>query len=375
MKKIINYLIVIMCCIFTFINVNAAASEFSSLLDFEYDFDTKEIYVILGFDGEPAYKVKQTVIYDNKYIELKDAICQEDFEMVDKSSQMDGNDIVSNYTCESPSIYDDTKYLLLVFKMKDNYKVGKSAYITVKDIVAYGEEFKYRDTGKYIIVKRDKPLELTIIPKDYNDSIKFRLWMEDNIVFICFGFIVLFLFIIFIFMPTISRTESKDNKMRRQIKRNHKIAKSVKKLELEKEPPRKEEQKYEGFDPFKDNVSKTSDDTLDNHDDLQNLVDAFEMKKRVKADFSSAIEEFTEITDETNAKKGDTNKIINQQVEKASNVTEEDKKVFNNPSKPKVINDVEDEMPMLKTKSKPANNNEDLVLFNPINLEDSNKDK
>lgn len=341
MKKILKYITIFIIAILTIGNVYATPSEFSSLVDYEYDMDNKEIFIILGFDGEPAYKVSESVIYDNKYVELSEAICQEDFEMVEKNSIIENGEIKEEFTCESQSIYDDTKYLLLVFKMKDTFRVGKSAYITIKDIVAYGEEYKYRDTGTYVIVKREGPVELTIIPKPYNDSIKFRLWMEDNIVWICFGFIALFLFIIFIFMPTISRTESKSSKVRRQL-RAPKLSKNLQKIKIEEEKNKVEKDiaEYKGFNPFEKNVAKSSQETIKTSDELRNDINVFEPKKKVKAkaNFASAIEEFTEITDTTNAVKGKTNSIVNQQTDKVH-----------------------------------SNTDDDLILFNPVHLDDANK--
>ena len=347
-KKLFSILIIISLVFIGVSSVNAEASKFSSEIEYEYDIDNRKITLILGFSGEPTYKVDNVIIYDDKYIELDDSVTQEDFTMLESKEEKNGTEHELYFSCESESIYDEANYLLLVFNMKSDFKVGKSSYITIKDIVGYGEDFKYRDPGKYVIIRRENPLELTIIPKTYNKNIKFRLWMEEHLVWICFGLLGLILSVIFIFIPSIQRIENKDKKIRKQISKDYMLSKNIKKIDLHK--PREEntkvipEETLEDFNPFKDNVSKTSTDKLNTSDELQNVVDAFELKKKVAADFSNIFEEIEDESDSTNAVNADTDTITNTSVEKAR-----------------------------KTAVIHKNDENDLVLFNPVNLESTDE--
>lgn len=289
--KYIKYLFIFIISIFMVnMNVLAASSKFDPLIDVQTtDIIDNQIFIIIGYEGENVLALTQEVAFESKYLELDKISPLAGFDITKGVTKDEGSYSTVKILADSNKVYNDVKYAILTFNVKDAFKVGKTARVFLYNYDSIGpNKDKYRHKGYTVTVKRDSKGEVVFFTNAIDDSTKRDIWLEEHFIIFVIIFLVIVLGILFIFLiPSKRKTENRSKDVKKTIEKNDK-KKTIAPIKLDQElisslgEEKKEIDMSEAIEvtdmkPFGDAVSKF-DQTYDDTKLVDASADVFSME-------------------------------------------------------------------------------------------------
>ena len=287
--KYLKYVLVILCgFVLININVNAASSKFEPILDLETEIIDDQLFVILGYRGESILALTQEIGYQNDYLELNQVTELSDFKITQSKAKYDGSYTMVKILADSDKVYDDVKFAILTFDLKDKFKVGSSTTIFLYNYDAVGpKKDKYRHKGYELEVKREASDEAMFLKRGIDENTKTEFWFFEHIYLFIFIFLGIVMVIIFIFLiPSKRKTENRSKEIKKTID-NKKNTIAPIKLDVDmiaslgeekKEVDMSEAIEVSDVKPFGDSKSRFDSEALGTDPDMSVSADVFAME-------------------------------------------------------------------------------------------------
>ncbi len=287
--KYLKYVLVILCgFVLININVNAASSKFEPILDLETEIIDDQLFVILGYRGESILALTQEIGYQNDYLELNQVTELSDFKITQSKAKYDGSYTMVKILADSDKVYDDVKFAILTFDLKDKFKVGSSTTIFLYNYDAVGpKKDKYRHKGYELEVKREASDEAMFLKRGIDENTKTKFWFFEHIYLFIFIFLGIVMVIIFIFLiPSKRKTENRSKEIKKTID-NKKNTIAPIKLDVDmiaslgeekKEVDMSEAIEVSDVKPFGDSKSRFDSEALGTDPDMSVSADVFAME-------------------------------------------------------------------------------------------------
>lgn len=287
--KYLKYILVILCgFVLININVNAASSKFEPVLDLETEIIDDQLFIILGYRGESILALTQEIGYQNDYLELNQVTELSDFKITQSKAKYDGSYTMVKILADSDTVFDDVKFAILTFDLKDKFKVGSSTTIFLYNYDAVGpKKDKYRHKGYELEVKREASDEAMFLKRGIDENTKTKFWFFEHIYLFIFIFLGIVMVIIFIFLiPSKRKTENRSKEIKKTID-NKKNTIAPIKLDVDmiaslgeekKEVDMSEAIEVSDVKPFGDSKSRFDSEALGTDPDMSVSADVFAME-------------------------------------------------------------------------------------------------
>lgn len=223
MRYIKLFMIFIVSLLLVNTNVYAASSKFEPLISLEEEIIDDQVFVIVGYEGENVLALTQEISYENKYLDFVSVSPLADFDVTKGIKKDEGTfSTVKILADSSNKVYNDVKYAILVFNVKDAFKVGKSTTVFLYNYDSIGpNKDKYRHRGFEISIKRSGKNEVMFLKNLIDDSTKTRLWFREHLIIFIIVFVVIILVILFIFLiPSKTKVENRGKDIKKKIEKS-----------------------------------------------------------------------------------------------------------------------------------------------------------
>ncbi len=219
MKYIKYFLLFFISLLILNVNVLAASSKFEPILDVETEIIDNQVFLIIGYEGEDVLALTQEIAYENKYLELVNIAPLGDFEITQGVKKDQGTYSTVKILADSNKVYNDVKYAILVFDIKEAFRVGKSATVFLYNYDSIGpNKDKYRHKGFEIEVKRDTATEAMFLKNPIDNMTKTKHWFREHLIIFIIIFILIILGILFIFLiPSTRKEENRSKDLKKKI--------------------------------------------------------------------------------------------------------------------------------------------------------------
>ena len=285
MKNIFKLLIVLLMVIT--LPVYAESSKFSprvSLQEEELD-KSNYFYMILSYAGESVNSVEQEITYNGRFLEFIDVKALNSFTVDSGTLIKDGKYRKIKVETRLDKDYTSVEYAVVTFRVLDTFKIGKEAFIDLKEYKAFSSDgiSKYKYDGIEVSINRETLNRVSLSYSDLNSTTKIRNTISEYLTrFLMVAAIVFIIILLIVLLP--SKRELQSTHREKEISKkvtskrfqrdNYKVdIEDIKTIgEKPKEEP-KNKLELGAFNPFKDNVAKRDDVSFDSSHDFR-AVDA-----------------------------------------------------------------------------------------------------
>lgn len=205
------FIFAVLCFIFGGTLVFADSSNFEATINMEPEITENQINLVLGFRGEEAMAVSETITYDSSRITLLDVVAIDNFAVTLGEETIDGKWHTIKVLADSMYSFTDTNYAVAVFEVKDNFKKDKTNDLFLYNVEAVGpEKSKYRYRGDFLTLTRESVSEMYFKIEPINNNTKVNYFLKQYLVIIIVIVLVIIGLIIFIILHIPSRRKEEN---------------------------------------------------------------------------------------------------------------------------------------------------------------------
>ena len=263
MKSLKRLLVLVLCLFINVVIVHAEDFVPHASLG---SFDGEYLTINLWYGGASVSEIEHTIKYDYTCLEYVSSTAELYSSNITKVSN-ENNYQVDKVEAFAMEDNYNTTYATLTFKVKSDYTVRKTLYITLDDFIAASSSgSKYKSAPLIITVRRDAINKVYFYQDYLNDYYKRQIWLNDHYVNIIISAIVIVVVVfLFIITPTQFGGRKKVNSMKKKINKSS-GKKSISKFDLNPDKiqeigrKKKEEPKNKlelgSYDPLSSNKRK-----------------------------------------------------------------------------------------------------------------------
>jgi len=195
-------------------------------------FDEETLTINLWYGGANVSEIEHTIKYDYTCLEYVSSTS----ELYSSNITKVGNE--NNYETDKIEAFSsednyNTTYATITFKVKPDFNVNKTLYITLDDFIAASSTgSKYKTDPLIITIRRESINKVYFYQDIMNDYYKRQIWINDHFANIVIGIIVVIVAIaLLIITPTRFGGRKKIKNMKNKINKNS-GKKSITKFDL-----------------------------------------------------------------------------------------------------------------------------------------------
>ncbi|MCR4581327.1 MAG: hypothetical protein K5666_02320 [Bacilli bacterium] len=260
MKKICAILLTII-SLFAFNAYAIRISHYETTLDINSDIIDNKVEFHLGYRGEEAYATSLNIEYDSELLEFDTIQPGSGFNVeVDLKT-------ISTYTKKltlrfsSNYIINEVTYGTVIFKLKDNFTVGKTTQLKLYDIISTSDTGdRFRSKGYYLDLERETTDTVSGIRTDISEEADRKNFINSILPFIIIGIAALFLLMFIIILLPSSKHENRSKKIKAQVSAKNYPVPGVGDLPKFSQKKKRDiiEPEQQPINPFKDFEAKTT---------------------------------------------------------------------------------------------------------------------
>lgn len=221
MKNLKKMFIVLVSLFIGTVPVLAESSKFEATINMEPEITENQINLILGFRGEEAMAVTETITYDSTRLNLLDIISIDNFTVTTGVESIDGKWHTISFLADSMYSFTDTNYAIAVFEVKDNFKIGKDSDIFLYNVEASGpDKTKFRYRGDYVSLNRESASLMYMSIESIKDGMKINYYLKKYLLLAIVSTIagVALIVLIIICLPNFRKKENRTKDVNNSIK-------------------------------------------------------------------------------------------------------------------------------------------------------------
>lgn len=224
MKNVRMLFIILISLFIGVIPVFAASSKFEATINMTPEITENQINLVLGFRGEEAMAVSETITYDSTRVTLLDIISIDNFTVTKGVESIDGKWHTIKFLADSMYSFTDTNYAIAVFEVKDNFKIGKDSDIFLYNVEASGPaKTKFRYRGDYVSLNRDSQTTMYLDIEPIKDGTKINYYLKKYLLIGIVSVIAILavIILIIIILPTRRKKENRNKEVENSIKQEN----------------------------------------------------------------------------------------------------------------------------------------------------------
>lgn len=219
--------------------VLAESSKFEATINMEPEITENQINLILGFRGEEAMAVTETITYDSTRVSLLDIVSIDNFTVTTGVESIDGKWHTINFLADSMYSFTDANYAVAVFEVKDNFKIDNDSDIFLYNIEASGpDKTKFRYRGDYVSLNRESASLMYMSTTPIKDGAKINYYLKKYLLLAIVSIIaiVALIVLIIICIPNFRKKENRTKDVNNSINSdNYKSNKNMQPININQE--------------------------------------------------------------------------------------------------------------------------------------------